>query len=138
MVTDTHPQDYEKNYVIVPQLVKICAYCGGWISNLPKTRAPGCISCGRVQFIEMMENEVPEYRTDLQTIKDYISDQNTAMIAYAAEVAMQEGEREKAEILQEWREYWNSDEFAANVRDSSNDTMSGSLEDAGLGGAGII
>lgn len=66
MKTRTAPWDYERNPPIIPQKVKLCALCGGWIIPRLIDGTLECLCCGGSRWAEVMEGEIDAYRASLR------------------------------------------------------------------------
>jgi hypothetical protein len=64
--TRTHPLDYQKRIVIVSQLKRLCAKCGGNTACLPPTfDVLRCISCKSTDTVEVWEHMADTFRRGL-------------------------------------------------------------------------
>lgn len=63
MKTNTAPQDYNRRVVIVSQIVKLCAKCGGRMGDTRSGLC--CISCGHDKYHDVFEHMADVYRRGL-------------------------------------------------------------------------
>lgn len=69
MITRTSPHDYEKRVVIVSQLIRLCADCGGHTCpNHQDVRE--CMTCKSTETAEVWEHEATDFREALSLAKE--------------------------------------------------------------------
>ncbi len=65
MITNKHPEDYEKPTVIIDSPVKLCPVDGHYLVALPDSEGRAvCMCCRGSEFVEVMQSDAAAFRAE--------------------------------------------------------------------------